>query len=479
MHGNEDFLFLDATAQAELVFTKAVKPLDLVEASIARIEKLNPTINALVFTMFEEARIAAEGDIPKGPFTGVPFLLKDFLVEMAGTPMHEGSRFLQGFIPEQDSELVRRYKRAGLIVLGKTNTPELAIGVTTEPRLFGPTHNPWDTARTPGGSSGGSAAAVAARMVSMAHGNDAGGSLRIPGSCCGVFALKPTRGRNSLGPRYGDLFSGLVAEHALTLSVRDSAALLDATAGPCPGDPYHAPSRTAPFLQEMSKEPGRLQIAFSRETPLKTAIHPDCADAALDAARLCEALGHRVVEAFPPLDWEALWLGFTTVLAAGLAWTIRDWHRRLNREPVSDSFEPFIQALYDRGESIRAPEYLTAIFNIQAAARKMAAFFEEYDIWLTPTLGAPPVNLGTFTFDGGDPFELRRRMTAFSPFTFVANATGQPAMSVPLFWNAANLPIGTHFMGRFGDEATLFRLARQLETARPWLKRVPASVTLK
>jgi len=477
MHGNEDCLFLDATAQAELVHKKAVKPVELVEASIARIEKWNPIINAVVVSMFEEARTAAAGDIPEGPFTGVPFLLKDFLVEMAGAPMYEGSRFVQGFIPDQDSELVRRYKRAGLIVLGKTNTPELAIGVTTEPRLFGPTHNPWDTTKSAGGSSGGSAAAVAVRMVSMAHGNDAGGSLRIPGSCCGVFALKPTRGRNPLGPRYGDLFSGIVAEHALTRSVRDSAALLDATSGPCAGDPYQAPSQAGPFLQEVSKEPGPLRIAYSHEAPLKTSIHPHCADAAHDAARLCEALGHIVVEASPPLDWEALWLAFTTILATGLAWTIRDWRHRLNREPVSDSFEPFIWSLRERGESIKAPEYLEAIFNIQAAARKMAAFFDEHDIWLTPTLGAPPVNLGTFTFEGGDPFELRRRMTEFSPFTFIGNTTGQPAMSVPLFWNADNLPVGTHFMGRFGDEATLFRLAGQLESARPWLKRLPASVT--
>jgi amidase len=355
MYGNEDFLFLDGTAQAELIRKKAVTPLELVEASIVRIEKLNPTLNALVVSMFEEARAAAAGAIPKGPFTGVPFLLKDFLVECAGAPMHEGSRFLQGFIPDEDSELVRRYKRAGLIVLGKTNTPELAIGVTTEPRLFGPTRNPWDIARTPGGSSGGSAAAVAARMVSMAHGNDAGGSLRIPASCCGVFALKPTRGRNPLGPRYGDLFSGLVAEHGLTRSVRDSAALLDATAGPCAGDPYHAPSRTAPFLQEASKTPGRLRIAFSHESPLKTSIHPDCAHAAQDAARLCEDLGHIVVEASPPLDWQELWLGFTTILATGLAWAIRDWRHRLNREPVSDAFEPFIWAFRERGESIKAP----------------------------------------------------------------------------------------------------------------------------
>ena len=264
----DDLTNLDATAQAKLVRKKKVQPTELVEAAIQRIESLNPALNAVVTPMYAYARQQALGPIPEGPFSGVPFLLKDFLAEFAGVRLTEGSAFLRDYISQEDSELVKRYKKAGLIIVGKTNTPEFAIGATTEPHLFGPTHNPWDTNRTPSGSSGGAAAAVAARMVPMAHGNDAGGSIRTPASCCGVFGLKPTRARNPLGPHYGDIFTGLAAEHALTLSVRDSAALLDATSGPELGDPYWAPSPVRPFLQEVGAKGDRLHIAFTIGRPL-------------------------------------------------------------------------------------------------------------------------------------------------------------------------------------------------------------------
>lgn len=469
----DELSFLDAIAQAELVRRKEVKAIELVDAAIERIERLNPILNAVVTPMFDLARQAAAGQLPDGPFAGVPFLLKDFLAEYAGVRFTEGTAFLKEYVPDQDSELVRRYKRAGLIVVGKTNTPELAIGPTTEPRLFGPTRNPWDTARTPGGSSGGSAAAVAAGLVAMAHGNDAGGSIRIPASCCGVFGLKPTRARNSLGPHYGDVFSGLVAEHALTRSVRDSAALLDATSGSDLGDPYWVPSPERPFLEEVGANPGRLRIAFTDRTPLGTRPHLDCVEAVRDAATLCAELGHEVAEAAPAIDGELLWRGFTTVLSAGFAWGIEDWGRRTGRTPTAEFFEPFVWTFTRRGRELSAPEYLLLIQDLQRISRDVARFFRDYDIWLTPTLGEPPVPLGTFSFTGGDPFEVRRRMATFSPFTYLANVTGQPAMSVPLFWNAEGLPVGTHFIGRFGAEATLFRLAAQLETARSWAGRRP------
>lgn len=469
----DELSWLDATAQAELVRRKEVKAIELVDAAIERIERLNPILNAVVTPMFDLARQAAAGRLPDGPFAGVPFLLKDFLAEYAGVRFTEGTAFLKEHVPDQDSEVVRRYKRAGLIVVGKTNTPELAIGPTTEPRLFGPTRNPWDTARTPGGSSGGSASAVAAGMVSMAHGNDAGGSIRIPASCCGVFGLKPTRARNSLGPHYGDVFSGLVAEHALTRSVRDSAALLDATSGSDLGDPYWVPPPERPFLEEVGANPGRLRIAFTDRTPLGTRPHPDCVEAVRDAAALCAELGHEVAEAAPAIDGELLWRGFTTVLSAGFAWGIEDWGRRTGRTPTAEFFEPFVWTFTRRGRELSAPEYLLLIQDLQRISRDVARFFRDYDIWLTPTLGEPPVPLGTFSFTGGDPFEVRRRMATFSPFTYLANVTGQPAMSVPLFWNAEGLPVGTHFMGRFGAEATLFRLAAQLETVRLWAGRRP------
>ena len=469
----DDVAILDSTGQAELVRKSEVKPIELVDAAIERIERLNPPLNAVITRMYEHAREVASGPLPDGPFTGAPFLLKDFLAEYAGFRFTEGSAFLQDFVPDQDSELVKRYKRAGLIVVGKTNAPELAIGATTEPRLFGPTHNPWDTTRTPGGSSGGAAAAVASGMVPMAHGNDAGGSIRIPASCCGVFGLKPSRARNPLGPHYGDIFGGLVSEHALTRTVRDSAALLDATSGPDAGDPYWAPPPRRPFAREAEEKPGRLRIAFSKETPLGTKMHPDCIDAVREAAELCEELGHELVEASPSFDAELLWQSFTAVLSAGVAWGIDDWGRRTGRTPSAESFEPFVWAFAERGRQLAAKDYILALQDLQRISRDIARFFVDHDVWLTPTLGQPPVPLGHFSYPGGDPFELRRKIATFSPFTYISNVTGQPAMSVPLYWNDEGLPIGSHFVGRFGDEATLFRLAAQLETARPWARRIP------
>ena len=468
-----DLAFMDATAQAELVRRKQVSAMELVDAAIERVEAVNPALNAVVTKMYEHARDVASRPLPGGPFAGVPFLVKDYLAEYAGFRFTEGSAFLRHYVPDEDSELVKRYRRAGLVTVGKTNTPELAIGATTEPRLFGPTHNPWDTSRTPGGSSGGAAAAVASGMVPMAHGNDAGGSIRLPASCCGVFGLKPTRGRNPLGPGAGDALSGLVAEHALTRSVRDSAALLDATSGPDLGDPYWAPPRERPFAREVGCDPGRLRIGFSTRMPLGGEVHPDCAAAVREAATLCEELGHDVEEAAPAFNGESMFQAFTKLMAAGVAWRIEDWGRRTGRTPGEEHFEPFIWALAASGRRIGAPEYLLAVQDIQKASREIARFFGDHDAWLTPTLGEPPVPLGTFAYDGGDPFELRRRMAALAPFTSISNLTGQPAMSVPLYWNAEGLPVGVHFAGRFGDEATLFRLAAQLEEARPWAGRRP------
>jgi amidase len=468
----DEMAFLDATAQAELVRTRKIKPLGLVEAAITRIERLNPGLNAVVTPMFDEARRRAQSEL-HGPFAGVPFLLKDLLAEYAGTAMTEGSRYLSGhYTTAQDSELVARVKRAGLVVLGKTNTPEFGILPTTEPRLFGPAHNPWDVARTPGGSSGGSAAAVAAGMVPMAHANDGGGSIRIPASCCGLFGLKPTRARNPVGPHYGDLFCGLVAEHALTRSVRDSAALLDVTAGPAPGDPYWAPPPTRPFAQEVGAPPGRLRIAVSTSASNGAPVHPDCVAAVQDAARLAASLGHVVEETEPAVPGDVVANAFITLWSAGCAWGIDDWARRTGRTPSADDLEPLTVVLAEMGRRRTGPDLLLALQDLQAVSRTVAAFFTSHDVWLTPTLAEPPPPLGSFD-DPDDAFHGLRRSAAFVPYTPLANATGQPAMSVPLFWNAAGLPIGTHWVGRFGDEATLFRLAAQLEAARPWAGRRP------
>ena len=464
----DDFAFLDATTQAELVRRNEVKAIELVDAAIERIERLNPTLNAVITPMYEQARTAAISKLPEGPFGGVPFLLKDLVASYGGVRMTWGSAFLQDFVPDHDSELVARLKRAGLIILGKTNTPELGLLATTEPRLFGSSRNPWDTERTPGGSSGGSGAAVASGMVPMAHANDAGGSLRGPASCCGLFGLKPTRGRNPFGPDYGDISNGLFVEHAVTRSVRDSAALLDATSGPDVGDPYWAPPPICPFLHEVGTKPGRLRIAFTTEALTDIPVHDDCVSAVREAAALCTDLGHKVVEAAPVVNGELVYQAFTTLRMGGHAWIIDSMALVTGRSPTPDKFEPLTWALYEMGRQYSASAYLQALTMLQRVSRDIARFFVNYDVWLTPTLAEPPLLLGSFESPPENPLQGLSRLSTFSPFMRTSNITGQPAMSVPLFWNNNGLPVGTHFTGRYGDEATLFRLAAQLEEARPW-----------
>lgn len=464
---------LDATAQAELVQQKEVQPIELVEAVIEQIEKLNPQINAVVTRMYDEARAAAGAETGKAPFAGVPFLLKDILAAYKGVPTTSGSKYLRDLKPDQDSELVARHKRAGLIVVGKTNTPEFGILPTTEPELFGASRNPWNTEYTTGGSSGGSAAAVAAGILPMAHANDGGGSIRIPASCCGVFGLKPTRARNPLGPNFGDIYSGLVVEHAVTRTVRDSALLLDATSGRMRGDPYCAPAPARPFIEEVGMDTGKLRIAFFTEAPLGTPIHEDCVAAVEDAAKLLVDLGHEVVNTAPAIDGEMMWKSFMAIWAAGVAWSIQNTSLATGRMPAEGELEPGTVALNEIGIRVSASEYLLSVQYLQILARHIAEFMKNYDLLLTPTLGSPPLKLGSFASAPEDPMAGMRVATEFVPFTPICNATGQPAMSVPLYWNDAGLPVGTHFMGRYGDEATLFRLASQLEQARPWAHRRP------
>lgn len=469
----DDLAFLDATAQADLVRRKEVKPIELVDAAIERIERLNPTLNAVVTPMFDEARKAASGPLPDGPFTGVPFLLKDLDAQYAGVRFTSGSAFLRDYVSDHDSELVVRQKRAGLIVLGKANTPEFGLPPTTEPRLFGPTHNPWDTSRTPGGSSGGSAAAVAAGIVPMAHGGDGGGSIRIPASCCGLFGLKPTRARNPLGPDLGEDWHGLVVVHALTRSVRDSAALLDATSGPDLGDPYWAPAPERPFLQEVGTDPGSLRIAFTTQSPTGSTVHPDCVAAVKDAAALCADLGHEVVEASLTIDRQHITQPIVSLISASAAATVDGWAGRVGKTPSPEDLEPLTWGLCQMGRHQTASDYIRGVQALHKLARDIARFFADHDVWLTPTLAEPPLPLGSFDPTPENPLQGYTRAATFVPFTPLFNVTGQPAMSVPLFWNAEGLPIGAHFIGRFGDEATLLRLAAQLEQARPWADRRP------
>jgi amidase len=468
---SNELKYLDATALAELVRKKEVQPIELVEEAIERIEKLNPALNAVITSMYDLARQAAESPLPDGPFTGVPFLLKDIGAPYNGVPMAMGSKVLKQFVPDHDSELVCRYKKAGLIVVGKTNTPEFGLLPTTEPEAFGPTRNPWNTQCSSGGSSGGSAAAVTARMVSMAHGNDGGGSIRIPASCCGVFGLKPTRARISMAPDLGDMMGGLTNNHALTLSVRDSASLLDATAGCLMGDPYWAPPVVRPFLREVGAPAGKLRIAFSAKAFMEMPVHEDCLKAVKEAALLCQDLGHEVEEAAPVFREKTFVDAFKLKWAAGAGSIVK---RLIKIMGLSQNhFEPLTWELFEQARTFDAADYLNAEMTLQTVSRQVASFFEKYDIWLTPTLSQPSLLLGSFDPVRDNSAKGFERAVEFACFTPICNATGQPAMSVPLYWNTDGLPIGTHFVGRFGDEAMLFRLAAQLEEARPWKDRRP------
>ena len=474
---SDELAFLDATAQAELVRTKEVKPIELVDAAIERIERLNPKLNAVITPLFDEARETAKRKLPKGPFTGVPFVIKDLGATYGGVRQTSGCAFTKDFVPEHDSELVVRQKKAGLVFIGKTNTPEIGILPTTEPHLLGPCRNPWNTDHSTGGSSGGSAAAVASGMVPLGHANDGGGSIRIPASCCGLFGLKPTRARNTLAPDMGDMMSGFVAEHCVSRSVRDSARLLDATCGHALGDPYWPPPRKRPYIKEVGADPGSLRIAVMPDSPMGGEVHKDCVDAVRDVANLCESLGHNVVEAMPEVDAAMINQAFMNVFVAGGAGVFIDGMAMLSgKTPTPDEFEPLTWALYQMSQGIKATDYLLSLTFLQQVSRTIAEFMVNYDVILTPTLSMPPALLGWMDSPPDDPMQGIMRAAEYVPFTPICNFTGQPAMSVPLVWNADGLPIGTHFIGRFGDEATLFRLAAQLEQARPWAdKRPPVS----
>ena len=480
-----DLAWADAISQAALVRERTLSAVELAQAAIDRAQALDPALSFLVEPLFERALATAarvdRGDRHRnGPLAGAPMLVKEHIATIAGVRHAEGSAFLRDYIAPADSELVRRYEDAGLVILGTCSTPEFALMSTTEPALHGPTHNPWDPARSPGGSSGASAAAVAAGVVPVAHGNDSGGSLRIPASCCGVFGLKPTRARNSLAP-YGDL-GGIWVEHVITRTVRDSAAVLDASCGPAAGDPYWAPPNPGSFLAATKADPTPMTVAFTAG-PLVGGtggvaghrVAPDCVAAVESAASLCAALGHDVHHAVPELDWSAAEAAFLDVFAANCAAWIDGWARRLGREPGERDLEPFTRALADAGRRLSAPELLARLELLQEAGRTIDRFHQRYDVLLTPTLAELPPPLGYFEAPPapGDPLEILARDARFTPFTWVANATGQPAASLPLHWTADGIPVGVMASARFGGETTLLALSAQLERAQPWAERRP------
>ena len=497
----DDYSRHDGLGLADLVRRREASALELLDAALARLDAVNPALNAVVRRRDAAARAEA-ADIDAaiargqgiGPFAGVPFLLKDLLANIAGEPTSNGTRLLATLPMPEDSTLVQRQRAAGLVIAGRTNTPEFGLLPYTEPALYGPTRNPWDLQRTPGGSSGGSAAAVAARVVPLASGGDGGGSIRIPASCCGLFGLKPSRGRMPTGPAFGEIWAGWVVEHAITRSVRDSAALLDATAGADAGAPYAAPPTERPFLEEVSTEPGRLRIAFTTQPLFGRSVHPDCVAAVKDAAALLASLGHHVEEAAPPVDRQAWAVAFVTVLAAQTRAQVQATAAAAGVKPRAADFEPATYALGLLGRAISAVRYVEAVNTLQLAARQIAPFFQRHTLLLTPTLGSPPPLIGALQPKAAELRALRAvnalgagslldrlgvvgpladQTFDFIPYTPLFNVTGQPAMSVPLQANAQGLPVGVQLVGRFGDEATLFRVAGQLERARPWFDRVP------
>ena len=490
---------LDGLALADLVRRGEVSATEVTEAALARVAARNPAINAVVRPLDTLAREMARRAPVDAPFAGVPMLIKDLQATIAGVPTSHGTRALQQVIPPHDSELVARYRRVGAVFVGKSNTPEFGLTPFTESEALGPARNPWDTTRTPGGSSGGSGAAVAARIVPIGHGGDGGGSLRIPASCNGVFGLKPTRGRVPTGPDLGDAWRGFAQEHVLTRSVRDSAAMLDVTAGEDAGPPVACPAQARPYLEEVTREPGALRIAISSTPFFGSTVQADCVDALNDTAALLESLGHHVERAEPVVDGQRLARAFLTVVAAECRADIEWMGRQLRRAPRSDDVEVATWALGLVGAAYKASDYATAVRDLQLAGRSCGAFFTKYDVLVTPTLGTPPFAIGALQPTPGERLALSllgrlglggvlkagglldqtaREVFGFIPFTPLFNVTGQPAMSVPLHWNAAGLPIGTQFVARFGDEATLFRVAGQLERARPWAQRIPPMRTV-
>ncbi len=482
---------MDATALAHAVAKGDISPEELLEVAIERIESRNPKLNAVVHKLYERAKSKVD-TLPNGPLKGVPFLVKDLKMQIAGTPTSDGTKLMKGVIRHETSELAKRYEAAGLQILGKTNTPEFGIMGITEPEALGACRNPWNRDHTPGGSSGGSAAAVASGMVPVAHGGDGGGSIRIPAACCNLFGIKPTRGRVTMAPFMGEAWGGFVQEHVMSRSVRDSALLLDVVDAITPGEPYAAPHKEQPWVEAAKKHPGKLKIAYSFDTLFAGETHPECRAAVESSVNLLQELGHEVVEAKPRFDRDALVHAYFLTVGTGVANFVDKTAKAAGRKPRAEDFEPGTWLMSIIGKTTSAPELTAAQGVMQRAAREVAAFFEEYPVFVTSTMGKPPARIGELTIQPAErlQIELIRRMPlrkilefvidkmgsgklAYTPNTQLFNQTGQPGMSMPLHVGASGLPIGTQFVGRFGDEATLFSLASQLEEARPWQKLAP------
>ncbi len=465
--------WLDATAQADLVRRGEVSPRELAEAAIARIEAVNPKLDAVIRTRFDAARREAEGDLPDGPFRGVPILFKDLGCTVAGEPTAFGLGPLRDLAFPVTSYLAEQFRAAGFVPLGRTNVPELGTTVTTEPRSFPPARNPWDPGHSTGGSSGGSAAAVAAGMVAVAHANDGGGSIRIPASECGLVGLKPTRGRVSQGPLVGEAWAGGVIDGAVTRTVRDAVGVLDVISKPMPGEPYYAPPLPRPLGREVGADPGRLRIGVLDQPGAEGYLDdPQCRTAVASAAALLESLGHHVDRSAPEAMFEREIPGhFTTIIAADAEATFQAFEMLLGRPISEEEIEPRNAAYRRSGRKLSAAAYLQSRAWLGMWARRMADWWNGHDLLLTPTLGAPPPRLGWFTAAG--PQQEGARIASFIPYTAQFNLTGQPAISLPLHWTPGGLPVGVQLAAGYGREDMLIRVASQLEQAAPWSERHP------
>lgn len=490
----EEYRSYDALGLADLVKKGEIKPEELIEIAIRRTEALNPVLNAVIHKIYEEARTASKTIRRETPFAGVPFLIKDLGIEVKGTPMRSGCRGYLNYVSAADSFVVQKMRQAGLVIFGKTNTPEFGLTPFTEPALFGPSRNPWDTQRTTGGSSGGSAAAVASGIVPLATANDGGGSIRIPASCCGLFGLKPSRGRTSWGKMFGEMWNGAAVEGCVSRSVRDSAAYLDAVMGAAPGDPYDIQRPSRPYLQEIGAAPGKLRIGYTSAHTMQLSVDPACVKALAHAVELLRSEGHVVEEVELPYKKEDLTKAFLVVVAGEIAGELKVLGDFLGRTVRPGDVEPNTYALHLLGKSFNAGDYTYAKRKWNEICRRMAGFHEHYDLLLTPTLGQRPFTIGALQNTPGearlisvinslglgsavknqiDP--LAEKIYNWMPWTAFANMTGQPSMSVPLYWTTEDdhLPVGVMFTARLGEEDLLFRLAGQLEKAAPWWDKIP------
>jgi amidase len=461
----------DGIGLAELVRKKQVSAGELLDEAIARTAKVDPQINAVVVKHYDYAQRQIDKGLPDGPFTGVPFLLKDLDI-LQGTRTTFGASIYRDDVADHTGTLAQRFLDSGVTIFGKSASPEFGLMPTTESRLFGPTRNPWNLAHSSGGSSGGAGAAVAARILPVTHASDGGGSIRIPASASGVFGLKPTRARNPLGPDRGEGWGGFSCGHVVSISVRDSAAMLDAVHGAEPTSLYVAPPPERPFLQEVGRDPGRLRIAFTDKSPYGDAIDPEIAAAVREIAALLASVGHDVEERAPALAADPAAV-MATVVGANTALTVRLAEARFGRAMTDRDFEILTLASAHNAQKTTATDYVAAQLSAFQISRGLAAFFESCDVFLCPTLCAPPLRIGELNTMSQDLSHIAPILRRYMPATSMFNMSGQPAMSVPLAWNKAGLPLGMMFAARFGDEATLFRLAAQLEQERPWKNKLP------